>query len=208
MPKPSTAKPFYVCAHCDQPFVWMPKRGRPPATCSSECKREHRKAWDRDRHEKLLVEIGHKRVRSSKYRTYLCSIEGCERRGNSGGLCALHYNRVRLTGDPGPAGLKKRPAGKGYIDKKTGYVYIHSAEAGRAVLEHRLVVERALGRQLESWENIHHRNGRRSDNRPQNLEIWVIPQPTGQRPAELLVWCDENRALIEQDAEWNLRIGA
>jgi hypothetical protein len=76
---------------------------------------------------------------------------------------------------------------------KTGYVLIYAPEhptagASRAVAEHTLVMEELLGRYLLPGENVHHRNGQKGDNRPENLELWVRSQPAGQRAVDLLEW--------------------
>ena len=70
-----------------------------------------------------------------------------------------------------------------------GYVLVyapdHPAVTTRGwVMEHRVVMEQTLGRPLAPDENVHHRNGVRADNRPENLELWVRAQPTGQRVAD------------------------
>ena len=59
------------------------------------------------------------------------------------------------------------------------------------VFEHILVMEEMLGRNLLPGENVHHLNGQRNDNRPENLELWVKSQPAGQRPRDLLAWAHE-----------------
>lgn len=59
------------------------------------------------------------------------------------------------------------------------------------VMEHRFVYQEFLGRPLLPFENIHHRNGNRLDNRIENLELWSESQPSGQRIEDKVTWAEE-----------------
>lgn len=82
----------------------------------------------------------------------------------------------------------ERKLDRGWIDE-CGYVKI--SVNGVTHREHRYVMEQYLGRQLESWENVHHRNGDRADNRIENLELWSTMQPRGQRVVDKLDYARE-----------------
>lgn len=77
----------------------------------------------------------------------------------------------------------------GRIVQRNGYVLIRVHDHPYAskqglVFEHRLVMERTIGRYLEPTEQVHHKDGNRGNNTPENLELWKRRQPAGIRAAD------------------------
>lgn len=62
----------------------------------------------------------------------------------------------------------------GKFQRKDGYILI--LVNNKYVLEHRFIVENNIGRKLEKYEHVHHKNEIKNDNRIENLEILTISE--------------------------------
>ena len=114
-----------------------------------------------------------------------CLFDGCDDYAKNHGLCTDHYEYAIL--NPFDPRIHTYPGkssdGEGYVRIRAGWHPNARLNDGR-VSEHIFVMSRMLGRALLPGENVHHKNGIRSDNRPENLELWVSSQPAGQRPED------------------------
>lgn len=119
-----------------------------------------------------------------------CNVDGCSGVSVARGMCRACYSYWKNHGDAHTRfdALKKRQGDR--VDDQ-GYVQVlapehPNARKSKRIPKHRLVMSEFLSRPLKANENVHHINGNKSDNRIENLELWVTAQPKGQRPQDLI----------------------
>lgn len=137
----------------------------------------------------------------------VCPVEGCGRPTHARGLCRTHLSRLERTGDVQAAVPVQSQDATGSISHGYRRVAVPKdlqwLTAGRrSETEHRLVMALVLGRPLTPDESVHHRNGVRTDNRMENLELWSVSQPSGQRVVDKIAHAE---AVLRKYAPERLR---
>ena len=112
-----------------------------------------------------------------------CAVEGCGKRVKGRGYCCGHYQRLMRHGDLRlDQPVTHRRSGSENFNWKGGHVkngrmfvrvlsHPNADPANGYVLRSRLVMEKQLGRYLTADEIVHHKNGDKSDDRPENLQV-------------------------------------
>ncbi len=129
-----------------------------------------------------------------------CTFEGCDRPIKSRDYCQGHYRQWRLGKELKPLHVPS------YRYEFQGYVLLidpshPNAQASGKILEHVKVMSETLGRPLQPGETVHHKNGIRNDNRPENLELRSGRHGKHQRVTDLLQHAREILATYGTDEE-------
>lgn len=181
-----------VCEHCGKEFQ-RAKRGSVPEHpfCSQACYLKS------DHHRRSVSKANRLRNETAK-ETRPCQACGVPvtRYLSSAGRLFYCSNKCRYEDRPKAFGGPRRIPATGYVLVYVGKDQPGATKSGH-ILEHRKVMQEMLGRPLLASENVHHVNGQRDDNRPENLELWSTSQPKGQRVEDKLRWAREFLAFYE-----------
>jgi hypothetical protein len=170
-------KPIFKCKNCETEFTLLPseaKRGR-GTFCSRKCSGEWRKN-NPDTEKYWTI-----RVCENCDKTFVVSNSSIRKGSSTGRFCSMSCTHEFRRNVEGFFGKNKPHSKPGSFKTPDGYLNIYDPGRGKTVKEHRIVVEKHLGRKLNTWERIHHKNGIRDDNNIENLEIVINAHFSGVR---------------------------
>lgn len=173
----------FTCKECNEPFVMMQsylgayrkKFGRDPWYCSLACSFIGRRKDNEAKSKFVCVNCGeeHFKHRNQCGRIYreqkLCSKQ-----------CKNEWVSKVYREKHGLLKITRR------MRRRYMMVRIPAANGNpmQEILEHRYVMEQHLGRKLRREETVHHKNGIKTDNRLENLELFNSRHGPGQRVAD------------------------
>jgi len=144
-----------LCQQCQKKFKVLPARVNIAKYCSRKCASNARKT-------KIKVNCKSCGISFKTYPSFI-------KRG-FGKYCSKRCMIKARTGD------KSSNWKGGRLKDSKGYILIYAPQhpfptQGKYVYEHRLVMEKKLGRYLTSDEMVHHKNEIKNDNKEKNLKV-------------------------------------
>jgi hypothetical protein len=191
----------------------MAKLKTQTGTCVVDNCDKEQYAWHMcKRHQRRLRTTGRTdlgpRVPWNKSGIEICIWDNCNNKHLAKGFCSSHYRSFQAWLDKDRSVLDRSRQNK--QKDRAGYILLYlpnhpNCSVNGQYAEHRLVMEKMIGRYLIKDENVHHKNGIRDDNRPENLELWSSRQPKGQRVEDKVEYAVE---ILKQYAPHLLEGGA
>lgn len=172
-----------TCLTCNEEYLTYPTSDS-TNYCSMGCYKKKCKTCSKEFSPKTVRQVYCSD--ECKQKTALCKECGKSfvvGKGSNGLFCShqCFYDNICPVGS-----TKKDTSGYVIVKVPVGTDGAKLVGRGRAqwMWQHRYVMQQMLGRPLEKYESVHHKNGKRDDNSPENLELWKRSQPAGIRSSD------------------------